>query len=659
MTQSMSDDPGGQGTQTAAEPFSVSAAVFTSMMLVFCLVAVHGLVVAIFFRQGWVSTGIGAALVSVGPTWIYVVGGLLCLIMGMSVDGTAVDRAHGVFISAVFCHVEIQSLRWGALALFGEAPRPGETVARFTPTVIATVGGVLALTMWFWIRRSMRQTQLERLRAHAMEDGWEVPTLHAWHERLRNSLSEFIELDQRAEETEKQSFDLVVPVPALPAPEDDANNCLAHLATLLDDKRAVLAVAGGEQVVANLLDAAPHALEHLAAGASALWEADVVETIGYACAGDVGEAARTALGLDFNTLFSENPLAHLSAQLSAVHEAAAHLEHVGDGFDPDAATGAHFPWVSLVISTVREGTRVADNKLSVERAAVHVAVDVGSRFIGAKAGAAIGTAIVPGFGTAVGAVLGAIGGGMVGREIKHKPLRNAVAAYEEHASNMEGALRGSARHVVVTVRSTAHRAQTKLDKFRRSTPSPRTEFNDLELSERLDELIDAMKWDLSEARAAASDARDLARSQVLPAGWLSGVFLADASEEARADVDARWKKLDDTFAQALNAVSSVRNADAIDALSTLAVTPTMSGGRIEPLIDAIVLELNEVLVERSAALQEWSGKVSHVYTGGVRSVMSAVEREVVRHRAEFDQWHGVLEHHRTEIERHKAALGIA
>lgn len=107
----------------------------------------------------------------------------------------------------------------------------------------------------------------------------------------------------------------------------------------------------------------------------------------------------------------------------------------------DVASGhvdAHFPFVTMAVSTFRESRLLMTGNTDLLRASKNVAVDTvavgGSAALGTKIGGTLGTFITPGIGTAIGGVIGGLIGGLSGRyaanTIKFRPLREAQAAFE-------------------------------------------------------------------------------------------------------------------------------------------------------------------------------------------------------------------------------------
>ena len=119
-----------------------------------------------------------------------------------------------------------------------------------------------------------------------------------------------------------------------------------------------------------------------------------------------------------------------------------------DSIDPsgfDVSSSAHVPIITIGISAFREIGLLCDEKTDGLTALKNLSLDVAGTgaggLLGGKAGAAIGTLICPGIGTLIGGLLGSVGGAMGGRSItnniKQKPLRDAIDAYQRKIDQMK------------------------------------------------------------------------------------------------------------------------------------------------------------------------------------------------------------------------------
>ena len=139
-------------------------------------------------------------------------------------------------------------------------------------------------------------------------------------------------------------------------------------------------------------------------------------------------------GVDLDALGHSDHLVIVDHALSHAET----VEHAHGAVDTLVDSGPHLniPWVTLAVSSFREGRLLMEGSTEVGRAAKNIAVDTaavgGGGFLGAKAGAAIGTAIAPGVGTLIGTAIGGIVGAFAGRSaanaIKRAPMEEAKAA---------------------------------------------------------------------------------------------------------------------------------------------------------------------------------------------------------------------------------------
>ncbi len=127
----------------------------------------------------------------------------------------------------------------------------------------------------------------------------------------------------------------------------------------------------------------------------------------------------------------------------AVHD---HLQHAETVATHGAAVAhAHLPFVTIALSGIREFDLLLRGKTDLASAVKNAALDATGTGVGGAAGATvgahIGTIIWPGVGTAVGLVAGGVYGALKGRaftgEIKFRPFRQAVAAYETTLSQVQ------------------------------------------------------------------------------------------------------------------------------------------------------------------------------------------------------------------------------
>ncbi|HQP39514.1 MAG TPA: hypothetical protein PLI95_30230, partial [Polyangiaceae bacterium] len=99
------------------------------------LLLIHWIVVGIFMRDGLVSAGIGELIVSARPLWIYIVGGIICVLMALLMGRGWLGKLGVTALFLVGLHVETQLVGWGMLAWIGKSPQ--EVAANATPSASA------------------------------------------------------------------------------------------------------------------------------------------------------------------------------------------------------------------------------------------------------------------------------------------------------------------------------------------------------------------------------------------------------------------------------------------------------------------------------------------------------------------------------------------
>jgi hypothetical protein len=243
-----------------------------------------------------------------------------------------------------------------------------------------------------------------------------------------------------------------------------------------------------------------------------------------------------------------------SDHLVIVDHALSHAETVGHAQGAidtlgDAGPHMHVPWVTLAVSSFREGRLLFEGSTDLARAAKNIAVDTaavgGGGFLGAKAGAAVGSLIAPGLGTLIGGLVGGIGGAIVGRSaanaIKRAPLDEAKAALQsarEHYKEAEGAAMAHAE----TSWQTAEREEQKRLAEEMSTVVREGETSLAALRDatakaaRLSpgdagRLLDTAEEVLARLKERAG--RRASPSFVWPLRWVAKWFAPQADEEAR------------------------------------------------------------------------------------------------------------------------------
>jgi uncharacterized membrane protein len=145
----------------------------------------------------------------------------------------------------------------------------------------------------------------------------------------------------------------------------------------------------------------------------------------------------------------------------------------------DWDVSGHIPVMTIAISSFREFNLLMDNKTNAITSLKNIGLDAvgagGGGLVGAKAGALVGSIFGP-IGTLVGGFVGAIGGAVGGRqitnEIKQKPLKDAISAYQAGASRMKTETKSRSRNMLQNINTfTANkRTEFKSEKILKEIP---------------------------------------------------------------------------------------------------------------------------------------------------------------------------------------------
>ncbi len=162
------------------------------------------------------------------------------------------------------------------------------------------------------------------------------------------------------------------------------------------------------------------------------------------------------------------------AEITGVHDATASLSSsihdMGDvlgsasevSLDPtdftDFDISGHIPIITIAISSFRELDLLLDSKTDALTSLKNIGLDAagagGGGLVGAKAGALAGSVFGP-LGSLFGGIIGGIGGAIGGRsltnEIKQKPLKNAIDAYQTNANLMRSETRTKSREMLQSI----------------------------------------------------------------------------------------------------------------------------------------------------------------------------------------------------------------
>ncbi len=481
---------------------------------------------------------------------------------------------------------------------------------------------------------------------------------------LRSTMRETEALLQLATDVDARARGLPVPVPGRPVEGESAATTMARIAEAFSDPRVTLGVVAGEQVVATLFDVSgPETLGHLGAAAHALHLGDLLERA--SSLQDLGvNALQLAAGHVYGQMEQGVSLGHAALQMPehvhvGLHDA---HEHLAGAFTPEHAVGFHFPFVTLIVSSVKEGALLLDDKTSFERAALHVAVDTGATaaggFGGAKLGAAIGTAVLPGLGTAIGGLLGGIGGAIGGRlvaqQAKAMPLKAAVAEYTATYAAMESATTDSARCAVLVVRESGERSRAEyLASLRPIAPSARASRHAEAIGGAVVRAfgeVEAYRTRLSDSRASFGPVARREIPAVSAFQWMMGL---DVSSEAEVEIGLTQDLLDEQFAMLHRARPATNTWGSLQVLAGQHL-PLHVDGALGCLAGALQCS-NQDYAEN---LRAWADEAAAKYQRAVGAVSVSATQATNEHRAVFEAHRAQVVKVTQDVKRHQRALGM-
>lgn len=536
--------------------------------------------------------------------------------------------------------------------------------------IVVMIGiGVTSGVYWVAIRPVLRERRLSpvRLAIRAFRNSSPEYARTKAQQELAKEISRLDKVGGLANRIEEQARALPVPVPP-PPQRGTAAESMDAMSRLLNDPKIAIAVAGGEQLVANLFDmaqagAAAAIGNHLVNGLLHGARDAVTTTEGLV---DLGKALLKEGSYHFKDVAAT--MGEHLAEGAAIGGATEVGEHLSESFDLESAGGFHFPFVTLLITSAREGKLLLDGKTSADRALGHVALDTGATaaggFAGAKAGAALGTVIAPGIGTAVGGLLGTIFGAMGGRkiatDIKHKPLREAAADYGKAAEEARVAIEESTYGVTERVYRSACTAR---EEYQKGLAAPRVPLDGPQidgLKRAAKDLYARIAGKFDEAKRSI-DASSYEVGTVLPRRrWYDGVLGLDVSQQSEQEVSSARADVAAALASNLGVLPSNDLAvqQPVIFLRQASSIALPVDGCSDQLFDCALNEVRALLAVHARSLGEWSGHAALRYRRSIVMIAETMRGEAERHHKEVTTWRTAVEQKRNVVERHKAALGL-
>lgn len=516
-------------------------------------------------------------------------------------------------------------------------------------------------------RRRLKELRpsLERVWSQALPPAQPVPEQQA----LREALQAIEVAAGRARDAEVRARARRIPIPPPVLDGHDRETILRQAAAFLDKDATVLAAAGAEQFARSLFDVlTPDAFQHFGVAARILldahWDDVLQEAVEHGFAGVTAVVAANALG---------EGLTHMSvaAAAAAPGEMVAAVGHAGaeaaGGFDLSDASGAHFPWITLALSTVRELRLLNDGKTEVERSLKNVALDTGGTAVGAlagaKAGALVGSFFGP-IGTTVGAVLGGIGGAIGGRQItnavKRKPLENACAHHNASYERMQKDITDSARTLAGKVREEAVRAQGEYEASVPAAPTPAAAVSERPGIRDAAGVLAARSRDAVRDRIQhVSQTAETVLQEIRPCMWYERLLGLDTTTSAQRGVRRTCARATRRLQRELGQLpeDGWAREDPLAALRALAQASVYA---LAPAAYGVAeAETRGLLHAHLAQAAAWASHVAVRYARGVASVASVLRSEAERDKRLFDERAADVRRAAELVLREKCALGLS
>lgn len=534
--------------------------------------------------------------------------------------------------------------------------------------VVAAIGVVLYWYKWRFTIRAAR-TRPAREYADGVRARLTKITLPVEQRALDLKLAELRETELGVERAAAKARQQPVPVPASPAQSETTESVISRIADALGAPAVAISVAGGEQLFTSLAESvAPNALDHVSEAARILWDDGIIQAA----------MASASIGLPAGLLqyasnhAIHNVLAEHALSIDAVADipiaAAQHLHdaaaEVGHAFDPTLAHAFHFPIVTFIRSTIHETSLVLDDRLSVARAAVNIAVTTGATaaggFGGMKAGAVVGAAVggPPGaaIGAIIGAVAGAMGGGAIAHNIKTAPLKQA-------AENLERIVQQARQNIQISAHEFAQSVNRRGDHVRvlyevSIDERPKAAMlcaMDAEVSQAARDLALASAKALREQMEQAERELSLIERLIPETTIWHRLLGLDVASDIRqigatvlADIVASLAKL-------LNALPD-RNANPYDILTELSFAQVPVGAG--PSFHDATRAIDKFLERYSRAIAEWLAKITMAYKASVAAVVDVAKSESERHHSVVQSWQPQIETAYQVVVAERRALGI-
>ena len=353
-------------------------------------------------------------------------------------------------------------------------------------------------------------------------------------------------------------------------------------------------------------------------------------------------------------------------EMSGLHDASSSLTEsihdMGDvlgnaaelSIDPTDLTdldfSGHIPVITIAIASFREFNLLMDNKTDTMTSLKNIGLDAagagGGGLVGAKAGALAGSLFGP-VGALIGGIVGGIGGAMGGRaltnEIKQKPLKNAIEAYQANANQMKTETRDKSRNMLQMISdfTSEKRMAFKSDKILKEIPVVESEGTvvsiTLILYQAVTEHIDSMKKKVGKMKSSI---------------WYSdnkyGIILAN--------YEGRIAELERQLPSAKNIERNPKLA--LESLLALQIPSQKADPIYKKKFVECSKELKEMNDKNNSSILVWSYMVNGLYQKTLNEIANFSNNQMTAFNQFVAQWKNTLSSLENKVNIEKGKLGL-
>jgi hypothetical protein len=328
-----------------------------------------------------------------------------------------------------------------------------------------------------------------------------------------------------------------------------------------------------------------------------------------------------------------------------IHESVNNIgDHLADTLHPDP-TG-HFPFVTLIMSSIREMNLISENKTSIENSLKNVSLDVTGAGLGAIGGAKLGAIIGTTFGPAgivvgglIGSVAGAIGGRALTNEIKYIPLKTALNDYR---LNFDKMLVETKNHAVISVNSVRTAAINNKNKF----------INDIGVAPQLDR-------EKSEIKIICK--RLLVYLNKELKDYIQQISSLKNSKFAS---NSKYRKIIKSYemevGEIITAIPSEKHIDEnpISAFHKIINLPHFRNGKYQNELKRSFDNIVDMIKNHRTILLIWSFNASNFYKKAINNIAMEVKTQAESYNKKCLEWERILDDQENVVKNEKNKLGI-